>query len=120
MGSGTWALKSTGTVWNLSTSTNMTLDAQQSRILINNTTATTTIVTVTAGKWRWRKGIWAGQMQGCRCRGGNRHATGRTPTATVGATAAVTVAGADAAAADARRLAPHRATPGRRAGRGAR
>jgi hypothetical protein len=44
MGWGTWTLTSTSTVWNISntTATGITLNAQQSRILINNTTATTT------------------------------------------------------------------------------
>jgi hypothetical protein len=41
MGSGTWTITGTGTVWNLATSTGMTLNAGQSRILINNTSATT-------------------------------------------------------------------------------
>lgn len=37
MGSGTWTLTGTGTVWNLATTTGLTFNAQQSRILINNT-----------------------------------------------------------------------------------
>lgn len=39
MGSGTWNLTGIGAVWNMTTTTNATLNAQQSRILINNTTA---------------------------------------------------------------------------------
>jgi len=49
MGSGTWALKSTATVWNLTTTTNITFNAQQSRILINNTTAPTTLTSFIGG-----------------------------------------------------------------------
>jgi len=37
MGSGTWTLTSTGTIWSLNTSTNMTLNAGTSRILITDT-----------------------------------------------------------------------------------
>jgi hypothetical protein len=40
MGSGTWSLTGTGTVWNLATSTNMGLDPQKSRIVITDTSAT--------------------------------------------------------------------------------
>jgi len=40
MGSGTWTITGTGTCWNLATSTGMTLNAEQSRILMNNTSAT--------------------------------------------------------------------------------
>lgn len=39
MGNGVWTLTSTGTLWSLATSTNMTLNAQGSTILINNTTS---------------------------------------------------------------------------------
>jgi len=41
MGSGTWTLASTGTIWNMN-ATSITFDAGQSRILINNTSATAT------------------------------------------------------------------------------
>lgn len=44
MGSGTWTLTSTGTVWNMN-ATSMTLNAEQSRILINNTSAATSSFT---------------------------------------------------------------------------
>jgi len=40
MGSGTWTLGSTGIVWNINAA-NLTLNAQQSRILINNTASPT-------------------------------------------------------------------------------
>jgi hypothetical protein len=40
MGAGTWTITGTGTCWNIGTSTNMTLNAQQSRILMTNTSAT--------------------------------------------------------------------------------
>jgi len=40
MGSGTWTLTGTGTIWNLATSAGMTLNAQQSRIVMTNTSAT--------------------------------------------------------------------------------
>lgn len=49
MGSGTWTLTSTATVWNLGTSTGMTLNAQQSRILINNTASPATGCTFSGG-----------------------------------------------------------------------
>ena len=37
MGSGTWTISGAGGPWSISTSTNMTLNAQQSRILLTNT-----------------------------------------------------------------------------------
>jgi hypothetical protein len=40
MGSGTWTLTSTGTVWGLATATGMTLNANTSTILFSNTTTT--------------------------------------------------------------------------------
>jgi hypothetical protein len=46
MGSGTWTITSTGTVWNMN-ATSITFDAGQSRILINNTSATTNTFTST-------------------------------------------------------------------------
>ena len=39
MGCGTWAFSAIGTPWSLSTSTNMTLNAEQSRILFTNVSA---------------------------------------------------------------------------------
>lgn len=48
MGWGTWTLTSTGTVWNMD-GTNMTFNAQQSRILINNTASPTAITTFAGG-----------------------------------------------------------------------
>ena len=41
MGSGTWTITGTGTPWNFATATNTTLNAQQSRILINDTSTAT-------------------------------------------------------------------------------
>lgn len=41
MGSGTWNLTGVGVVWNFASATNTTLNAQQSRILINDTSNTT-------------------------------------------------------------------------------
>jgi hypothetical protein len=49
MGSGIWTLASAATVWSLATSTGMTLNAQQSRIVINNTSSPTTICTFSGG-----------------------------------------------------------------------
>jgi len=40
MGGGIWTITGTGTVWNLATITNLTFNAQQSKILISNTSAT--------------------------------------------------------------------------------
>lgn len=40
MGSGTWTLTGTGTVWNTETTTNLTLDAGNSTILVNDASAT--------------------------------------------------------------------------------
>ncbi len=45
MGSGTWILKGTGTIWNTSTATNFTLIAGTSTINPTNTTATTKTLT---------------------------------------------------------------------------
>jgi hypothetical protein len=40
MGSGNWTITGTGTVWNITTSTNMTLNCETSRIVITDTSAT--------------------------------------------------------------------------------
>ena len=40
MGSGTWTLSGTGTVWNLGTSTNMTLNPSTSTIVLSDTSVT--------------------------------------------------------------------------------
>ena len=42
MGSGTWNMTGSATPWNLATSTNLTLNAEQSRVVITNTSGTTT------------------------------------------------------------------------------
>ena len=49
MGWGTWTLTSTGTVWGMTTTTNLTFNAQQSRILINNTAAPATGTSFSGG-----------------------------------------------------------------------
>ena len=49
MGWGTWNLTGTGTVWSMTTSTNATLNCQQSKILMNNTASLTTPVNFAGG-----------------------------------------------------------------------
>jgi len=49
MGGGTFTLTATGNVWNFATTTNLTFNAQQSRILITNTAAPGTSATFTGG-----------------------------------------------------------------------
>jgi len=49
MGSGTWTLTTTGTVWNLATTTGLTFNAQTSRIVMNNTASPAVGVTFSGG-----------------------------------------------------------------------
>jgi hypothetical protein len=49
MGAGTWTITGTGTAWNLTTSANATLNAQQSRILINNTASPAATISFQGG-----------------------------------------------------------------------
>jgi hypothetical protein len=49
MGSGTWTITGTGTIWNAGSGASLTLNPQQSRILINNTASPATATTFTGG-----------------------------------------------------------------------